>query len=73
MLHGEDEADLRVGEPELLADQRQQQVKRGGIPVGQSMAGGNQADFPDVLGARDRGSCGFGGGVHIAGGFPFQR
>ena len=40
-----DETDFGVGQIEFAAEQRQQHVKRGRIPVREHMAGGNQPHF----------------------------
>src|SRR5262249_34691277 len=42
VLASHDEPDLAVGEAELVADQRKQQVERRRIPVRERMAGGDQ-------------------------------
>jgi hypothetical protein len=42
VLAGDDQADLAVGEAELVADERQQQVEGRRIPVRERMAGSDQ-------------------------------
>jgi hypothetical protein len=61
VLAGHDEADLAVGEAQLPPDDRQQQVERGGIPVRERMA---QGDQPDVA-KRPRGSRSGRGRAHL--------
>ncbi len=57
-LTGQDRTDLLVAEVQLVADQRQQQIERRRIPVGERVA---ERDEPDVGerpgGARGRGYC----------------
>src|SRR5205823_13387183 len=52
VLAGDDESDLTVREAELVADQRQQQIKGRGIPVREAVADGDQPQLPPGVSRR---------------------